>query len=114
MIISVRHSKKYREKELNLSALVLTKYRNHLYISTPFIFFSSLGLATYFVLFFVETEQKEEDSEYLAELCSDLADRYKEEQLDAYLLYLYVFNLIGFLEQSNRSYLLNVCGEKTT
>ena len=45
------------------------------------------------MIFFVETEQKEEDSEYLAELCSDLADRYKEEQLDAYLLYLYVSSI---------------------
>lgn len=35
-----------------------------------------------------ETEHKDEDNEYLAELCSDLAEKYKENQLDAYLLYL--------------------------
>ena len=60
MILPLRHRENYNkwETELNLSAPgstwlpSQTKYFKCLYIPTPFIFSSSLGLATYFVLCF--------------------------------------------------------------
>ena len=45
----------------------------------------------YFFMIYIESEQSKEDNrEHLIELCSDLTERHKADDLDAYLLYMYI------------------------